>query len=174
MHDPCHSFKKPCKFATMTDHYYFRLECKMYFNIISPIVKKKNKKCNQNLLYNLILTLQMYHVFHSVLTVSKLESLSHFGVGGTPNTQSSTFKYLDRKTSLSRAQQCIITAVDRLNITTSALFSFFNCGKYPTSNMHMKKLSIARARQYSDISILLLFFSIANAKPVGNCQDKNL
>jgi hypothetical protein len=36
----------------------------------------------------------------------------------------------------------------------------------------VKKLSIALARQYRDISILLLFFSISNARPVGNCHMK--
>jgi hypothetical protein len=36
--------------------------------------------------------------------------------------------------------------------------------------MHVKKLSMALARQYRDISILLLFFSINSAKPVGNCH----
>lgn len=61
-----------------------------------------------------------------------------------------------------------------LKITTSALFSFLDRGKYPApaSPMHVKKLSIARARQYKDISILLLFFSIARARPVGNCSTK--
>nr|TKW40895.1 hypothetical protein SEVIR_1G277150v2 [Setaria viridis] len=33
--------------------------------------------------------------------------------------------------------------------------------------MHVKKLSMALARQYRDISIILLFFSIDSAKPVG-------
>lgn len=62
-----------------------------------------------------------------------------------------------------------------LKITTSALFSFSDRGKYPApaSPMHVKKLSIARARQYKDISILLLFFSIARARPVGNCSNQN-
>jgi hypothetical protein len=36
--------------------------------------------------------------------------------------------------------------------------------------MHVKKLSMARARQYRDISVLLLFFSINSARPAGNCQ----
>jgi hypothetical protein len=38
-------------------------------------------------------------------------------------------------------------AVDKLKITTSALFKFFDSGRYPTSAIHVKKLSIARARQ---------------------------
>ena len=42
---------------------------------------------------------------------------------------------------------------------------------YPASVMEVKKLSIALAKQYSDISILLLFFSIAKASPVGNCRN---
>jgi hypothetical protein len=36
--------------------------------------------------------------------------------------------------------------------------------------MHVKKLSMALARQYRDISVLLLFFSINNARPAGNCH----
>ncbi|XP_056167597.1 uncharacterized protein LOC130138211 [Syzygium oleosum] len=39
--------------------------------------------------------------------------------------------------------------------------------------MHVKKLSVARARQYSDISMCLLFFSIAKARPVGNCRERS-
>lgn len=51
----------------------------------------------------------------------------------------------------------------------STLFMFFILwGKHPTSAIVVKKLSIARARQYSDISIRLLFFSIPKANPVGN------
>lgn len=38
-------------------------------------------------------------------------------------------------------------AVDKLKITTSALFIFVDGGKYPVSAMHVKKLSMARARQ---------------------------
>jgi hypothetical protein len=34
--------------------------------------------------------------------------------------------------------------------------------------MHVKKLSIALAKQYRAISIRLLFFSISSARPVGN------
>lgn len=60
-------------------------------------------------------------------------------------------------------------AVDKLKTTTSALLILLDCGRYPASAMHVKKLSIARARQYNDISIRLLFFSMANARPVGNC-----
>lgn len=59
-------------------------------------------------------------------------------------------------------------AVDKLKTTTSALLILLDCGRYPASAMHVKKLSIARARQYNDISIRLLFFSMANARPVGN------
>jgi hypothetical protein len=61
-------------------------------------------------------------------------------------------------------------AVDKLKTTTSALLIVLDCGRYPASAMHVKKLSIARARQYNDISIRLLFFSIANPRPVGNCK----
>lgn len=59
-------------------------------------------------------------------------------------------------------------AVDKLKTTTSALLILLDCGRYPASAMHVKKLSIARARQYNDISIRLLFFSIANPRPGGN------
>jgi len=60
-------------------------------------------------------------------------------------------------------------AVDKLKTTTSALLILLDCGRYPASATHVKKLSMARARQYNDISIRLLFFSMANARPVGNC-----
>ena len=59
-----------------------------------------------------------------------------------------------------------------LNTTTSARFISSIGGQSPASVIHVKKLSIALARQYRDISILLLFFSISNARPVGNCQMK--
>ena len=62
-------------------------------------------------------------------------------------------------------------AVATLNTTTSARFSFDAGGHSPASAMHVKKLSMARARQYKDISILLLFFSISNARPLGNCHN---
>lgn len=61
-------------------------------------------------------------------------------------------------------------AVDKLKTITSALLILLDCGRYPASAMHVKKLSIARARQYNDISIRLLFFSMARARPVGNCR----
>jgi hypothetical protein len=57
-----------------------------------------------------------------------------------------------------------------LNTTTSARFICNIEGSRPTSAVHVVKLSIALARQYKDISILLLFFSISNARPVGNCH----
>jgi hypothetical protein len=59
-------------------------------------------------------------------------------------------------------------AVETLNTTTSALLKLLGGRMYPASVMQVKKLSIALAKQYSDISILLLFFSIAKARPVGN------
>jgi hypothetical protein len=61
-------------------------------------------------------------------------------------------------------------AVETLNTTTSALLKLLGGRMYPASVMQVKKLSIALAKQYSDISILLLFFSIAKARPVGNCR----
>jgi len=60
--------------------------------------------------------------------------------------------------------------VATLNTTTSARFICSIGGQSPASVMHVKKLSMALARQYRDISILLLFFSINSAKPVGNCH----
>jgi hypothetical protein len=64
----------------------------------------------------------------------------------------------------------MMTEVAILNATTSARFISNIGGQSPASVMHVKKLSIALARQYRDISILRLFFSINNARPVGNCH----
>jgi hypothetical protein len=64
----------------------------------------------------------------------------------------------------------MMTEVAILNTTTSARFICNIGGQSPASVMHVKKLSIALARQYRDISILRLFFSINNARPVGNCH----
>ncbi|KAL0909091.1 hypothetical protein M5K25_023618 [Dendrobium thyrsiflorum] len=64
-------------------------------------------------------------------------------------------------------------AVAKLNTTTSARFNLDAWGRKPASAAHVKKLSMARAKQYRDISILRLFFSIASAKPVKNCKWSN-
>ena len=68
----------------------------------------------------------------------------------------------------------MIMAVAKLNTATSARLNFDAWGNSPASAKHVKKLSIARARQYKDISILLVFFSISNARPVGNCNWPDL
>lgn len=62
----------------------------------------------------------------------------------------------------------MMIAVAKLNTTTSACFTLDALGRKPAFAAQVKKLSMARERQYRDISILLLFFSIASARPVGN------